>query len=92
MKVYALVGTSGTGKSYRAMTLASSRDIEFIIDDGLLIHGSKRLGGKIGQEREKLKIAAVKKSFVFLMKSTAKRLKILLLKPIPHSIFTDWNV
>ncbi len=64
MKVYALVGTSGTGKSYRAMTLASSRDIEFIIDDGLLIHGSKRLGGK-SAKREKTKIAAVKRALFF---------------------------
>lgn len=64
MKIYALVGKSGTGKSYRAMTLASSRDIEFIVDDGLLIHGSKRLGGK-SAKREKTIIAAVKRALFF---------------------------
>jgi len=64
MKIYALVGKSGTGKSYRAMTLASSRDIEYIVDDGLLIHGSKRLGGK-SAKREKTIIAAVKRALFF---------------------------
>ena len=32
IKVYAFVGPSGTGKSYRAQMLASERDINFIID------------------------------------------------------------
>ena len=64
MKIYALVGKSGTGKSYRAITLANSRDIEYVIDDGLLIHGSKRLGGK-SAKREKTIIAAVKRALFF---------------------------
>ena len=37
IKVYAFVGPSGTGKSYRAQMVASENDINFIIDDGLLI-------------------------------------------------------
>ena len=37
IKVYAFVGPSGTGKSYRAQMVASERDIPCIIDDGLLI-------------------------------------------------------
>ncbi len=61
MKVYAFVGSSGTGKSYRAMTVASSRDIEYIIDDGLLIKGSKRLAGS-SAKREKTKVGAVKRA------------------------------
>lgn len=61
MKVIAFVGSSGTGKSYRAMTVASSRDIEYIIDDGLLIKGSKRLAG-ISAKREKTKVGAVKRA------------------------------
>lgn len=61
MKVYAFVGSSGTGKSYRAMTVASSRDIEYIIDDGLLIKGSKRLAGT-SAKREHTKVGAVKRA------------------------------
>ena len=36
MKVYAFVGPSGTGKSYRAQMVASEKGINFIIDDGLM--------------------------------------------------------
>ena len=37
IQVYAFVGPSGTGKSYRAQMVASEKNIKFIIDDGLLI-------------------------------------------------------
>ena len=37
IKVYAFVGPSGTGKSYRAQMVANEKNINFIIDDGLLI-------------------------------------------------------
>ena len=36
-KVYAFVGPSGTGKSYRAQMVANENGISYIIDDGLLI-------------------------------------------------------
>ena len=39
--VYALVGESGTGKSFRAKLLAESYGIDAIIDDGLLIQNDK---------------------------------------------------
>lgn len=45
MKVYALVGKSGTGKSYQAINLCRHMNIEYIIDDGLLIGGSAVLAG-----------------------------------------------
>ncbi len=35
IKVYAFVGPSGTGKSYRAQMVAGEKGIEYIIDDGL---------------------------------------------------------
>ena len=41
IKVYAFVGPSGTGKSYRAQMVASEKNIEYIIDDGLLISNNK---------------------------------------------------
>jgi len=37
MKVIALVGGSGTGKSHKALLIAHKENIEYIIDDGLLI-------------------------------------------------------
>ncbi len=61
MYVVALVGKSGTGKSYKALTLAYEKDIEYIVDDGLLIHGNKILEGK-SAKREKTSISAVKRA------------------------------
>lgn len=46
IKVYALVGKSGTGKSYRSQLIANKYHINLIIDDGLLIKGDKLLAGK----------------------------------------------
>ena len=37
IRVYALVGESGTGKSFRAKLVAQKYGIDMIIDDGLLI-------------------------------------------------------
>ena len=45
IRVYAFVGPSGTGKSYRAQMVAVENDIEFIIDDGLLIKGNAVIAG-----------------------------------------------
>ena len=39
--VFALVGASGTGKSFRSKLLAQKDDINAIIDDGLLIQDDK---------------------------------------------------
>lgn len=61
MRVVALVGKSGTGKSYRAVTLAHEKDIDYIIDDGLFIKGSKIIAGR-SAKREKTTIAAVKRA------------------------------
>ena len=59
MKVYAFVGPSGTGKSYRAQWIARENDLECIIDDGLLIKENKILGGR-SAKKEASKIASVK--------------------------------
>ena len=45
IRVYAFVGPSGTGKSYRAQMVASENDIDFIIDDGLLVNGNAVVAG-----------------------------------------------
>jgi len=64
MKVYAFVGSSGTGKSYRAQWVARENGLECIIDDGLLIKNNKVLAGK-SAKKEASKIASVKRA-VFL--------------------------
>jgi len=43
--VVAFVGPSGTGKSTRAITVARANNIQYIIDDGLLINGSRIVAG-----------------------------------------------
>lgn len=59
MYVCALVGPSGTGKSHRSLWVAKERNIEYILDDGLLIHGNSVLAGH-SAKREKTKIGAVR--------------------------------
>ncbi|WP_024467337.1 peptide ABC transporter ATPase [Treponema pedis] len=59
INVYALVGESGTGKSFRAKLLAEKLRVELIIDDGLLIHHDKIIAGH-SAKREKTFLAAVK--------------------------------
>ncbi|MHC1722153.1 MAG: Asp23/Gls24 family envelope stress response protein [Aminipila sp.] len=59
MKVYSLVGKSGTGKSYQAMSLCGKRDIPAIIDDGLFIYESRILQGQ-SAKRQATKIGAIK--------------------------------
>lgn len=43
--VIAFIGPSGTGKSTRAIRVARENQIAYIIDDGLLIHGSRIVAG-----------------------------------------------
>lgn len=45
VSVYALVGESGTGKSYRAKLIAQKNGLDAIIDDGLLIKDDKIIAG-----------------------------------------------
>jgi len=46
IKVIALIGRSGTGKSFRAKLMAETYNIDCIIDDGLLIQGNSIITGK----------------------------------------------
>ncbi|GMO27319.1 MAG: hypothetical protein Ta2B_08000 [Termitinemataceae bacterium] len=59
IKVFALVGASGTGKSYQAKFIAKRYNIDFLIDDGLLIRNNKIVAG-ISAKEEKTFMAAVK--------------------------------
>jgi hypothetical protein len=59
VRVYALVGESGTGKSFRAKLVAQKYGIDMIIDDGLLIRGDTLIAGR-SAKKEQLYMAAVK--------------------------------
>ncbi|MCR5481852.1 MAG: Asp23/Gls24 family envelope stress response protein [Clostridia bacterium] len=59
MKLYTLVGKSGTGKSYQAMNLCKELNIPAIIDDGLFICDNQIQAG-ISAKRQETKIGAVK--------------------------------
>ncbi|MBE7022897.1 MAG: hypothetical protein E7412_00335 [Ruminococcaceae bacterium] len=61
MRTYALVGKSGTGKSYQCLALAREHKIDSIIDDGLLISGNRILAGK-SAKHETNKISSVKRA------------------------------
>jgi len=58
-KVFALVGESGTGKSFRAKLVAQKYGIDLIIDDGLLIKDNRILAGH-SAKKENSFLAAVK--------------------------------
>lgn len=64
IKVYAFVGPSGTGKSYRAQMVASEKNIKFIIDDGLLIKENKVIAG-LSAKKANTKIETVKHALFF---------------------------
>ena len=61
MEVVAFVGPSGTGKSHRALAVAHDNKSEAIIDDGLLIKGTKILAGSSAKS-EQNRIQAVKRA------------------------------
>ncbi len=61
MRVVAFVGASGTGKSFRAITIAKQNGIEAIIDDGLLIAENTVIAG-ISAKSEPTRIASIRRA------------------------------
>jgi len=61
VEIYALIGQSGTGKSYKAFIVAKEMDIAYIIDDGLLIGGTRVIAGQ-SAKREDTRIASVRRA------------------------------
>lgn len=80
MKVYSLVGPSGTGKSHRAVLLANEYQIPLIVDDGLLIHSGKIMAGR-SAKREESKMGAIRRALFYdpeqtkEVKNSLKKLK-----------------
>lgn len=84
MKVYAFVGPSGTGKSYRAQMVANERGINYIIDDGLLISGNEVLAG-ISAKKAPTKIETVRNA-LFQNEQRKKEVQSVIKKKKPESI------
>ncbi len=84
IKVYAFVGPSGTGKSYRAQMVASSRNIEYIIDDGLLVNNNRVIAGT-SAKKAPTKIETVKHA-LFYTEAEKKEIMVAIKKYKPESI------
>lgn len=61
VRIYALVGETGTGKSFRAKLVTHKKNIDMIIDDGLLIRNHRILAGR-SAKREKNRVTAIKRA------------------------------
>ncbi|NLB78657.1 MAG: Asp23/Gls24 family envelope stress response protein [Clostridiaceae bacterium] len=59
MKLVAFVGSSGSGKSHRALWVARENNLDYIIDDGLLIYENSIVAGKSAKKAPS-KISSVK--------------------------------
>lgn len=84
IKVYAFVGPSGTGKSYRAQMVASENNIQYIIDDGLLISNNDIVAGT-SAKKAATKIETVRKA-LFIEEPQRKDMVKSLKKVKPSSI------
>ncbi|MDN5347476.1 MAG: hypothetical protein PWP65_1040 [Clostridia bacterium] len=73
MEVLALIGPSGSGKSYRAQAVAHDYNVEAIIDDGLLIQGGNILAG-CSAKQQPTRVGAIKAA-LFLDEQQAQEVR-----------------
>ncbi|MGI9952545.1 Asp23/Gls24 family envelope stress response protein [Moorellaceae bacterium AZ2] len=59
MEIIAFIGPSGSGKSHRALAVAHDYQTDLIIDDGLLIRGSRILAG-VSAKEQPTRVGAIK--------------------------------
>lgn len=84
IRVYAFVGPSGTGKSYRAQMVANENNINYIIDDGLFIKDNEIVAGE-SAKKAPTKVETVKKA-LFLNKEQKEEIIKAIKKYKPESI------
>ncbi len=84
MRIVAFVGSSGTGKSHRALWVARENDLDYIIDDGLLIHENTIVAGRSAKKAPS-KISSVKVA-LFLEDDHRKEVKEAITKRLPNGI------
>lgn len=82
--VVAFVGPSGTGKSTQALRVAKKHQIEYLIDDGLLIHGSRILAGS-SAKKAKTKLESVRQA-LFLDPTRAEQMRRTLMEQEPTTL------
>ena len=84
IRVYAFVGPSGTGKSYRAQMVAGENNISYIIDDGLLINENEVVAGE-SAKKAPTKIETVKHA-IFINEEEKNKMIKAIKKLKPESI------
>ena len=84
IKVYAFIGPSGTGKSYRAQMVASENNINYIIDDGILIKDNGIIAGS-SAKKAPTKVETVKKA-IFLDEKEKNEMRRAIRKCKPEAI------
>lgn len=84
MRIVAFVGPSGTGKSHRAQMVAREKNIDYIIDDAILIHKNKVIAG-VSAKKAETKIESVKRA-LFSMPRQAEEVKKVIEKEKPDGI------
>ncbi len=84
IKTYAFIGPSGTGKSYRAQYVASNKNINYIIDDGLLIKDNEVIAG-VSAKKAPTKIETVRNA-LFGNEEKKLEVQVALKKYKPESI------
>ena len=72
MHITGFIGASGTGKSYHALVVAHERNIDCIIDDGLLIYQNRIVAGPSAKETNRMQ--AVRRA-IFLDPAHAKAVR-----------------
>ena len=83
-RVYAFVGPSGTGKSYRAQMVAGENNISYIIDDGLLVNENEVVAGT-SAKKAPTKIETVRHA-IFVDEEERKKMVEAIKKLKPESI------
>lgn len=84
IKVYAFIGPSGTGKSYRAQMVANENNISYIIDDGLLINENDVVAGT-SAKKAPTKVETVRRA-IFINDKDRNEMKKAIRKCKPKSI------
>lgn len=84
MRLVAFVGSSGSGKSHRALWVARENNLDYIIDDGLLIHESTIVAGK-SAKKALSKISSVKVA-LFIEDDHRKEVREAILRCKPQGI------
>jgi len=84
IQIVAFIGSSGTGKSTRAIRVAKENDISYIIDDGLLIHGGRVVAG-LSAKRANSKLESVRQA-LFVDENRAAGMRRALAENLPEQL------